>query len=87
MLPSELKHRYPRVRTYDEEDQGPRRYHIRAYDEEDSVHHGHEQDVPKWEGPYRVVQVLRLGAVRLETEGGVYVGYSWNIEHLCKFYP
>ena len=27
MLPSELKHKYPRVRAYDEEDQGQRRYH------------------------------------------------------------
>ena len=25
---------------------------------------------PKWEGPYRVAQVTRLGSVRLETEGG-----------------
>ena len=42
---------------------------------------------PKWEGPYRVVQVTRPGAVRLETEDGIQLQNSWNIEHLCKFYP
>ena len=47
---------------------------------------------PKWEGPYRVVHVSRPGAVRLETEDGVPVANSWNIEylqkfHLRKFYP
>ena len=42
---------------------------------------------PKWEGPYRVVRVTRPGAVRLETEDGVPVSNSWNIEHLRKFYP
>ena len=42
---------------------------------------------PKWEGPYRVVRVTRPGAVRLETEDGIPVSNSWNIEHLRKFYP
>src|SRR3954466_7541646 len=42
---------------------------------------------PKWEGPYRVRQVTRPGAVRLETEEGVPVSNSWNIEHLRKFHP
>ena len=42
---------------------------------------------PKWEGPYRVIRVARLGAVRLETEDAVLVSNSWNIEHLRKFYP
>ena len=41
---------------------------------------------PKWEGPYRVVRVTRPGAVLLETEDGIQVQNSWNIEHLCKFY-
>ena len=41
---------------------------------------------PKWEGPYRVVRVTRPGAVRLETEEGLPVSNSWNIEHLRKFY-
>ena len=42
---------------------------------------------PKWEGPYRVIRVTSPGAVRLETEDVVPVSNSWNIEHLCKFYP
>ena len=42
---------------------------------------------PKWEGPYRVKRVTRPGAVRLETEDGIPVNNSWNIEHLRKFYP
>ena len=42
---------------------------------------------PKWEGPYRVKRVTRPGAVRLETEDGIPVSNSWNIEHLRKFYP
>ena len=42
---------------------------------------------PKWEGPYRVIQVTRPGTVRLETEDAVPVSNSWNIEHLRKFYP
>ena len=42
---------------------------------------------PKWEGPYRVMRVTRPGVVRLETEDGIPVSNSWNIEHLHKFYP
>jgi hypothetical protein len=37
---------------------------------------------PKWEGPYRVAQVTRPGAVRLETKDGIKMQNSWNIEHL-----
>ena len=42
---------------------------------------------PKWEGPYRVRRVTRPSAVRLETEDGIPVSNSWNIEHLRKFFP
>ena len=42
---------------------------------------------PKWEGPYQVVRVTRPGAVRLETGDDIQLQNSWNIEHLCKFYP
>ena len=42
---------------------------------------------PKWESPYRVIQVTRPGAVRVETEDAVPVSNSWNIEHLRRFYP
>ena len=31
--------------------------------------------------------VTRPGAVHLETEDGIPVSNSWNIEHLLKFYP
>ena len=45
-----------------------------------------------WEGPYRVVHILRPVVVHLETEEGKHVKNSWNIEHLCeyhlqRFYP
>jgi hypothetical protein len=42
---------------------------------------------PCWEGPYRVTQVCRSGCVRLAMEEGESVPRSWNIEHLCNFYP
>ena len=42
---------------------------------------------PKWEGPYRVIRVTRLGVVYLETEDGIPVSNSWNIEHIRKSYP
>ena len=42
---------------------------------------------PNWEGPFRVVQVTRPGAFRLETEEGLPVPNSWNIGHLRRFYP
>src|SRR4051812_38716826 len=42
---------------------------------------------PKQEGPYRVRQVVRPGAVRLKTEEGLPVSNSWDIEHLRKFRP
>jgi hypothetical protein len=33
------------------------------------------------------MRVTRPGAVCLETEDGIPVSNSWNIEHLRKFYP
>ena len=42
---------------------------------------------PKWEGPYRVTRVTRPGAVQQEIEDAIPMSNSWNIEHLCKFYP
>ena len=41
---------------------------------------------PKWEGPFRVVQVYRPGAFHLETEDGKSVPNSWNVEHLRKYH-
>ena len=39
-----------------------------------------------WEGPYRVVHVLKPGVLRLEMEEGKPVNNSWNIEHLWKYH-
>ena len=77
--------------------QGLRRYHSRRVrsrklEAGDLVLHriqsekGMNKLSPKWKGPYRVVHVSRLGAIRLETEDGVPVANSWNIEHLQKFH-
>jgi hypothetical protein len=77
--------------------QGLRRYHSRSVrswklEEGDLVlrrirsAEGTNKLTPKWEGPYRVVRVSRPGAVRLETEDGVPVANSWNIEHLQKYH-
>ena len=78
--------------------QALRRYHSRKVNarslEEGNLVLRHVQSAknsnkltPKWEGPYRVKRVTRPGAVRLETEDGIPVSNSWNIEHLRKFYP
>ena len=70
-----------------------RRVHARCFEEGDLVLRrvqsakGTNKLTPKWEGPYRVVRVTRPGAVRLETGDGIQLQNSWNIEHLCKFYP
>ena len=32
-----------------------------------------------WEGPFKVVQVSRLGTTRLETQDGVPIPNAWNI--------
>ena len=69
-----------------------RRYHSRnirsrGFEEGDLVLHrlrsgkGTNKLTPKWEGSYRVVQVTRFGTVHLETEDGVPVQNSWNIEN------
>ena len=70
-----------------------RKVHARSLEEGDLVlQHvqsakGSNKLTPKWEGPYRVVRVTRPGAVHLETEDGIKMLNSWNIEHLHKFYP
>ena len=70
-----------------------RRVHAWSFEEGDLVlRHvqsakGTNKLTPKWEGPYRVIRVTRLDAVRLETGDGIQLQNSWNIEHLHKFYP
>ena len=70
-----------------------RRVHAQSLEEGDLVLRriqsvkGTNKLMLKWEGPYRVVRVTRPDAVRLETGDGTQLQNSWNIEHLCKFYP
>ena len=70
-----------------------RRLHARSLEEGDLVLRrvqsakGANKLTSKWEGPYRVVRVTRPSAVHLETGYGIQLQKSWNIEHLCKFYP
>ena len=42
---------------------------------------------PPWEGPYVVVEVLRLGTYKLKTINGEVFTNTWNIEQLRRFYP
>jgi hypothetical protein len=42
---------------------------------------------PSWEGPFKVIEICRLGCVRLATTEGVPIPNPWNIGHLRKFYP
>ena len=42
---------------------------------------------PMWEGPFKVVHVSRPGSARLETQEGVPVQNTWNIQHLRRFDP
>ncbi|XP_064992502.1 uncharacterized protein LOC135629235 [Musa acuminata AAA Group] len=41
---------------------------------------------PKWEGPYRVVEVVRPGTYRLETMDGSSLPRTWNVQNLKKFF-
>ena len=41
---------------------------------------------PMWEGPFKGVHISRPSAACLETQDGVRIPNSWNIQHLPKFY-
>ena len=41
----------------------------------------------RWEGPFIITKVTRLGSYRISDEDGNEVPNSCNIEHLRKFYP
>ena len=41
----------------------------------------------RWEDPFIVTKVTRLGSYIITDADGNEVPNSWNIEHLCKFYP
>ncbi|CAH9054188.1 unnamed protein product [Cuscuta epithymum] len=41
---------------------------------------------PNWEGPYKIVDIIRQGAYRLESIDGKQVPRSWNAVHLKLFH-
>jgi hypothetical protein len=78
--------------------QGIRRYHdrnvrersfnvgdlvLRRIQDESGLHNLNS----RWEGPFVVKQVTRLGLYRLQYLEGQDVPNSWNIQNLRKFYP
>jgi len=78
--------------------QGVRRYHDRNIQERsfsigDIVLRHIQNEVglhklnSRWEGPFIVSKVTRLGSYRLQYPDGEEVPNSWNIEHLQRFYP
>ncbi|XP_048615560.1 uncharacterized protein LOC106420647 [Brassica napus] len=40
----------------------------------------------RWEGPYKIIKVVKPGAYRLQTSRGEEVPRSWNSMHLRRFY-
>ena len=47
---------------------------------------GFGQFGPNWEGPYKVIRVVRSGVYELEDLNGRPFGHPWNAEHLKKYY-
>nr|XP_009383140.1 PREDICTED: uncharacterized protein LOC103970956 [Musa acuminata subsp. malaccensis] len=41
---------------------------------------------PNWEGPYRVIEVIRVGAYRLATMQGHALPKTWNSQNLKRFF-
>ena len=41
---------------------------------------------PKWDGPYKIVEVVRPGTYRLADHEDRELGHPWNAEHLKRFY-
>ncbi|KAK2997565.1 hypothetical protein RJ639_023672 [Escallonia herrerae] len=41
---------------------------------------------PNWEGPYRVIKVLKTGTYALGTLSGESIPRTWNAENLCRYY-
>ncbi len=41
---------------------------------------------PKWEGPFKVVDVLPGGAFRLHNMEGTELPHPWSIENLRRYY-
>ncbi|XP_075483782.1 uncharacterized protein LOC142523933 [Primulina tabacum] len=41
---------------------------------------------PKWEGPYKVVEIIKMGTYRLQHQNGKVLPRPWNAANLKKFY-
>ncbi|KZV38776.1 hypothetical protein F511_27129 [Dorcoceras hygrometricum] len=41
---------------------------------------------PKWEGPYKVVEIVKAGTYRLQNIYGKILPRPWNVANLKKFY-
>ena len=41
---------------------------------------------PNWEGPYKIVRIVRTGVYELEDLGGKPLSHPWNAEHLKKYF-
>ncbi|XP_074326903.1 uncharacterized protein LOC141664846 [Apium graveolens] len=41
---------------------------------------------PNWEGPYKVIEVVRPGTYKLETLSGEAIKNTWHVSRLRKFY-
>ena len=41
---------------------------------------------PNWEGPFKVIRIVRLGVYDLKDLGAKPFGHPWNAEHLEKYY-
>ncbi|KAL2224041.1 UNVERIFIED_CONTAM: hypothetical protein Sindi_3052700 [Sesamum indicum] len=41
---------------------------------------------PKWEGPYKVVEVVSAGAYKLQQLDGKNIPRTWNVKNLKKYY-
>ncbi|XP_065026171.1 uncharacterized protein LOC135650616 [Musa acuminata AAA Group] len=46
----------------------------------------HGKLTPKWEGPYRVVEIVRPGTYRLVTLAGCSLPRTWNAQNIKKFF-
>ena len=42
---------------------------------------------PNWEGPYRVIKIVRPGTYYLEDMQGKPVRRPWHVEHLLQYFP
>lgn len=41
---------------------------------------------PKWEGPFMVIGIIRLGTYQLADQDRTTLGHLWNADHLKRFY-